>query len=107
MALDPTECEHELRRAVNTGELVDLRSGDVEFDDPVRGAEWGHDRTVRAEILYDLLVATTSRAVVLRGARISGGLNLERRALLARSSSKGASATARSTYGKRVHPSFA
>jgi hypothetical protein len=74
-----TKCEHELRRAVDTGETVDLRSGNAELDDPVRGAKWGPERTVRAELIYELLVryATSPRAVVLRGARISGGLNLE------------------------------
>lgn len=76
---DVTKRERELRRAVEAGEPVDLRSGDAELDDPVQGAEWGPERTVRAELIYELLVsdARSPRAVVLRGARISGGLNLE------------------------------
>ena len=76
---DLTDCERQLWRAVETGELVDLRSGNSELDDPDRGAEWGPERAVRSELLYELLVEyqPTSRAVVLRGARISGGLNLE------------------------------
>ncbi len=76
---DVTEGERELRRAVEAGEPVDLRSGNAELDDPVQGAEWGPERTVRAELIYELLVsdARSPRAVVLRGARISGGLNLE------------------------------
>src|SRR5215211_5746209 len=74
-----TKCERELRRAVEAGESLDLRSGDADLDDPARGAEWGRERTVRAGVLYQLLVrdARKSRAVVLHGARISGGLNLE------------------------------
>jgi hypothetical protein len=76
---DPSEREQELRRTVAAGEPVDLRSGDSELDDPAGGAEWGPERTVRAEHVYELLVgdAELSRAVVVRGARISGGLNLE------------------------------
>src|SRR3712207_5913354 len=72
-----TQFERKLRRAAETGGLVDLRSGNV--DDPVEGAEWGRERTVRAELIYELLVndARSPRAVVLRGARISGALNLE------------------------------
>jgi hypothetical protein len=74
-----TQCERELRRAVEAGESLDLRSGHADLDDPARGAEWGPERTVRAEVLYQLLVrdARKSRAVVLLGTRISGGLNLE------------------------------
>src|SRR5215203_4831230 len=75
---DPSECEQKLRRAVAAGEPLDLRSG-TSHDHPIHGADWGPERTVRAEVLYELLVsdAPKPRAVVLQGARISGGLNLE------------------------------
>ena len=74
-----TECEQALGRAVEAGELVDLRAGDAEVDDPASGAEWGRERTVGSDLLYELLTKREPmpRAVVLRGARISGGLNLE------------------------------
>lgn len=76
---DLTECEQEVQRAVRAGELVDLRTGTPERDDPVDGDAWGPERSLRAELLYDLLVTSPAppRAVVLRGARINGGLNLE------------------------------
>ena len=74
-----TECEQALSRAVETGELVDLRTGDAEADDPASGAQWARERTVGSDLLYELLTGRepTPRALVLRGARISGGLNLE------------------------------
>ena len=74
-----TECEQAFGRAVEAGELVDLRAGDAEVDDPASGAEWGRERTVGSDLLYELLTRREPmpRAVVLRGAKISGGLNLE------------------------------
>jgi hypothetical protein len=75
-----TESEQALLRAVETGKLVDLRTGDADVDNPASGLTWGHERTVPSELLYTLLAAghdPTPRAVVLRGALISGGLNLE------------------------------
>jgi hypothetical protein len=76
---DGTLGEQELRRAVKAGEPADLRSGSSEFDNPVDGGEWGPERTVGAHVLRDVLVMDPPppRAVVLRGARISGGLDLE------------------------------
>ena len=76
---DPSEREQRFRRAVAAGEPLDLRSRTSELDDPVHGADWGPERTVHAELLYELLVSSPvpPRAVVVRGARISGGLNLE------------------------------
>ena len=67
--------------------IVDLQAGDTEIDDPVQAAAWGVDRTVRAELLADLLTADLPpqgrrpRAVKLCGARITGPLDLEARAL--------------------------
>ncbi len=72
------EAEQALSRAAVTGELVDLRVGSRDGDDPCTGDAWGPERTVRADVLYALLTAeSTTRAVVLRGARISGAVNLE------------------------------
>ncbi len=72
-----TECEKRLwHDAAPSGKPLDLRNG--ESDDPTNGAQWGTERTVRADVLYRLLVdEATPRAVVLRAVRISGGLNLE------------------------------
>ena len=41
-----TTAERQLLDAVVTGIVVDLRAGDAELDDPVRGRAWGEDRTV-------------------------------------------------------------
>jgi hypothetical protein len=69
----------QVQHALQAGESVDLRCGTAEHDDPALGAEWGPERTVRSDHLYELLVrpAETPPVVVLCGARISGGLNLE------------------------------
>ncbi|MGW7530484.1 hypothetical protein [Streptomyces sp. NPDC054783] len=75
--------EHELVQAVGQGRFVDLRVGDVELDDPVQGGNWAAERTVRAELLVGLLTGERTpdggrlRAVKLRGARITGALDLE------------------------------
>jgi hypothetical protein len=75
--------EHKLLPAATTGKLVDLHVGDAELDNPARGGTWGAARTVRAEVLADLLTGTRytgtgrPRAIKLRGARITGSLDLE------------------------------
>jgi hypothetical protein len=80
---DLTDAEARVWRAVQTGEIVDLRSGDAEVDRPERGDEWEARRTVRAEILSQLLIGSGDaprahpKGVRLRGARISGQLDLE------------------------------
>jgi hypothetical protein len=75
--------ERRLLHAAATGTLVDLRSGDARGDDPARGTAWGAERTVRAHVLIDLLTGQQPRAggrlraVKLRGARVTGELDLE------------------------------
>jgi uncharacterized protein YjbI with pentapeptide repeats len=72
-----TACEQGLRRAALAGVVLDLRAGDAGKDDPTIGNEWGAERTLRANVLYQHLVSERpGRAVVIRGARISGALNL-------------------------------
>jgi hypothetical protein len=79
--------EQKLRAAAVTGALIDLRAGDAELDDPAQGMNWGAERQVRAELLVDLLTQTQRpdgkfpRAIKMRGARITGFLNLEAAAL--------------------------
>jgi len=50
-----TSPEQDLRRAMTTGGWVDLRKHDPEVDDPSQGANWGPERTIRADVLADLL----------------------------------------------------
>jgi hypothetical protein len=80
---DLTDTETKVWQAAATGTLVDLRVGDPKRDSPEKWREWGEERTVRAEVIADLLlgggeVGTASvRGVRLQGARITGALNLE------------------------------
>jgi adhesin HecA-like repeat protein len=76
-----SEPERRIMSAARTGELVDLSVGDAEHDDPAHGATWDGARTVRAEMLIELLTAerTPSRpwAIRVKSARIIGQLDLE------------------------------
>jgi hypothetical protein len=75
--------EHLLLDAVATGTVADVRSGDPATDGPAGAAAWGAERTVRAELLVELLTADGAardgapRGVKLRGARVTGALDLE------------------------------
>ncbi|MGI5233475.1 hypothetical protein [Actinoallomurus sp. CA-142502] len=77
----PAEQERRIVSATRTGTLVDLSVGDAEHDDPANGALWDGTRTVRAELLIELLTAEGTsgrpRAIKVRGARILGPLDLE------------------------------
>lgn len=79
-----TKPELEVWDAAGTGEWVDLSEvGKDERNEPTEGATWGEMRTVRAELLAELLTgereakAGRLRAVKVRGARITGRLDLE------------------------------
>src|SRR5215467_5437512 len=80
---DFTMCECKVREAAETGIVVDLRVGDPALDAPKKGTEWGPERSVRAEVIADLLLGNDEAASVpvrgirLQGARITGELNLE------------------------------
>jgi hypothetical protein len=71
----------QLREAILTGQLVDLREGDTAADAVARGGQWGARRTVPAVVLVDLLTRgdgpAQPRALRLAGARIAGRLDLE------------------------------
>jgi hypothetical protein len=81
-----TDVEQQLREAILTGQLVDLRTGQPEQDDPARGGEWETRRVVAAALLTDLLTSPGSsgrpRALRLAGARIVGILDLEATTLI-------------------------
>jgi hypothetical protein len=84
IASELTEPERRVSQAASVGALTDLRVGTPDFDSPATGASWGAERTVRADLLVDLLTGVHQpdrvarvRAVKLRGARITGTLNLE------------------------------
>ena len=72
-----TASERKLAEAFPIGERLRLGTGD-----PGRGATWGPGRTIRAEVIRELLVSATqpSRAGVpairITGARIVGALDL-------------------------------
>lgn len=85
---DLNDAERALLKAAATGALVDLRTGDLDADNPANAENWGNDRNVRADFLADLLTGDRPagpgrlRFVRLRGARITSGLDLEARTLL-------------------------
>jgi hypothetical protein len=79
--------ERAVRQAIVTGELVDLRARQPEADNPACGATWKRRRTVRAEILAELLTRggngpSPPQSLRLTGARIVGVLNLESKELV-------------------------
>lgn len=81
-ASSPMQAERTLRASFPLGGTVDLRSGDPDRDDLARAAEWGPERTVRAEVIAGLLLGAgklhsgSVAAVRLAGARITGCLDL-------------------------------
>jgi len=80
---DLATTERKLWQVAAMGAVVDLRVGDSQLDSPEQCAKWGPERTVRAQVIADLLIgegdaaAMAVRGVRLRGARITGDLNLE------------------------------
>ena len=82
---DLTEAERRLVQVVGSGEQLDLagrkyRAGDLIPADVMRG--WGRRHTVRASVIRDVLRGRLvgrpdPRGVRLRGARISGRLDLD------------------------------
>jgi len=81
-AEDLTEAEQKLLTAAD-GTLADLRARKRGMDNPARGAGWDLSRQIRASVLAGLLTGTqcpggkVPRIVKVRGARITGTLDLE------------------------------
>lgn len=79
-----TDVERTLAGKVIAGEVLDL-AGDAPADQPVdeqAAGTWGPDRTIRAEVLRDILRGRLAadpdpRGLRLRGARIDGVFDLE------------------------------
>jgi hypothetical protein len=72
-----TAAEQELVRAAARGQAADLRRRDAP-NDPGRGASWGPERSVRAEVVAQLMTASeVCTPLRLVGARITGRLDLE------------------------------
>ncbi|MFE0460391.1 oxidoreductase [Kitasatospora sp. NPDC058965] len=75
-----SKVEQRLWRAFGRGDILDLSAGDRAADDPARGADWGPERTVRAETLARLLLAGPEaepgrvRGLKLVGVKVTGRL---------------------------------
>ena len=61
---DLTDTETKVWQAAATGAVVDLRVGDSQLDSPEKWAEWGTERTVRADVIADLLIGDGDAASV-------------------------------------------
>ena len=82
-----SEAERLLWDRIEFGKPVDCRVGDLERDDPAEGGSRGTERSVRAELLIELvtierLTGQRPRALRLYGARIKRELDLEAVTLL-------------------------
>lgn len=72
-----TAAEQQLVHAASHGLAADLRGSEA-LRDPGSGTSWGPERTIRAELLAQLLTGSEARAPLrLLGARITGPLDLE------------------------------
>jgi hypothetical protein len=89
---DLTSTERKLLTAASAGRFLTLRAGSIELNeelhDPAVGPLWTDDQTIRAEVLVELLTGKlqpggrTCRAVMLRGACITGSLDLRDTAIV-------------------------
>jgi hypothetical protein len=75
-----SDAERKLVEAARKGEVANCAVGQSDVDDPAKGFEWGEDRTIRAEVIYDLATGGNqewrAKGVWLNGARISGRFDL-------------------------------
>ena len=78
---DLTDAENKLEWAARREEFADYRARNEKFDKPANGANWGSERTIRAEVIYALAVGDNSqvhaKGVQIYGAKIVGPLDME------------------------------
>jgi hypothetical protein len=80
---DLTSAERLVWEAFPEGREVDFQTGDPVEDDPSRGADWGPERVVRAEVVRALLLDARKpvpghiSAVRVVGVRVAGPLDLD------------------------------
>lgn len=78
-----TEPERAVWDGIEAGTQVELPLGEMAVGDASKGASWGEDRQIRAQLLCELLTSKMGplgahpRALKLAGARIMGILDLE------------------------------
>ncbi|MBI4277530.1 MAG: hypothetical protein HY660_03655 [Armatimonadetes bacterium] len=77
-----TPAEVKLLQAMPKGQIVDLRSGDEQQDDPANAEHWGEDRSIRAALFCWLCVDPPAepihpKGIQIQGARIEGPLDFE------------------------------
>ena len=78
-----TEAERKLLVTAQEGVPSVFLTGDKEKDDPANAADWGPDRTVRADVIYWLctykpaIELVHAKGIWIEGAKIAGPLNLE------------------------------
>lgn len=77
-----SDAERQLMKAAAAGEFLALRPGSINQDESAATQTWTDEQAIRAEVLARLLTETLQpasrplRYVKLRGARITGSLNL-------------------------------
>ncbi len=59
-------------QAAGKGVIANYTIGDITADDPAGGADWGVERTIRADLVRDLCLGETAQAVHAKGVRVKG-----------------------------------
>ncbi len=77
MALLRLHVQKSLERAVSTGRVLDLRTGDPKLDDPSHIGLWPSGRLIHAEDIASTLTTRGSCQLLIRGAKILGDLSLD------------------------------
>ncbi len=78
-----TSVEKKLLKAIVKGEVADYQVKSPELDNPAQAESWGEERILSAEFIYWLCTDVeafpyfTNHGLQVRGAKISGELNLE------------------------------
>ena len=78
-----TPAEQKLINCAAKGDVAEYKIGDKLSDDPAQGEAWGAERTIRANVIYDLATESHSdwpvhaMGIQINGARIIGFLDLK------------------------------